>query len=130
MISTAGLVDRYEGSGQGCALQFRSFGGRYGFEGEIVTIDVIAGIGAVNGCQGATANGAVRDVAALRDLYIGGLEVGSNPYKFAKFGTGTREETLRFGGVTFRPGWWLVADEEGVLVWMIRSPSGDEADES
>ncbi len=159
MISTADLVDQYEGSVQSCELQFRSFGRRHRFAGEIVTVDciednvlvkqalqdpghgkvlvvdghgslrcalagdVIAGIGQDNGWEGIVIHGAVRDVAAMRELNLGVLALGSNPAKSAKRGTGTQDAAVRFGGVTFQPGWWLVADEDGVLVSANRLPS-------
>jgi regulator of ribonuclease activity A len=85
--------------------------------------DVIAGIGVANGWEGVVVNGAVRDVVALRHLELGVLALGSNPCKSAKEGTGVRGATLRFGGVTFQPGGWLVADEDGVLVSPRRLPS-------
>ena len=158
VLSTADLVDRYEGSVQCCELQFRSFGGRNRFAGEIVTVDciednvlvkqalqdtgqgkvlvvdghgslrcalvgdVIAGMGVVNGWEGVVIHGAVRDVAALRELDLGVLALGSNPAKSAKRGTGIEGAAVRFGGVTFQPGSWLVADEDGVLVSMNRLP--------
>jgi regulator of ribonuclease activity A len=78
--------------------------------------DVIAGIGAASGWEGLVIHGAVRDVAALRDLDLGLLALGSNPCKSAKLGNGTRGAAVRFGGVTFPPGGWLAADEDGVLV--------------
>lgn len=157
-------MDLYEGSVQSCELQFRSFGRRARFAGEIVTVDcvednvlvkqalqdpgrgkvlvvdghgslrsalagdVIAGIGQANGWEGIVIHGAVRDVAALRELDLGVLALGSNPAKSAKRGTGIRDSQVRFGGVTFQPGWWLVADEDGVLVSADRLPSGDGAD--
>ena len=158
MISTADLVDQYADSVQGCELQFRSYGRRNQFEGEIVTVDcmednvlvrqaleepgagkvlvveghgslrcalmgdVIAGLGTGNGWEGVVIHGAVRDVAALRELHLGVLALGSNPCKSSKLGSGTRGATLQFGGVTFPPGGWLVADEDGVLVSAKRLP--------
>ena len=152
VLSTADLVDQYEGSVQCCELQFRSFGRRNRFAGEVVTVDcvednvlvkqalqdpgqgkvlvveghgslrcalvgdVIAGMGLANGWEGIVIHGAVRDVAALRELDLGVLALGSNPAKSAKRGSGVRGAAVRFGGVTFQPGWWLVADEDGVLV--------------
>lgn len=162
VISTADLVDRYADSVQGCELQFRSFGARMRFQGEIVTVDcmednvllkqalqepgrgkvlvvdghgslrraligdVIAGIGVANGWEGVVIHGAVRDVAALRELPLGVLALGSNPCKSAKLGAGTSGAGLQFGGVTFQPGWWLAADEDGVLVSPSRLPADGE----
>ena len=78
--------------------------------------DVIAGLAADNGWAGVVVNGAVRDVAALRDLPLGALALGSNPRKSAKDGVGDRDVTVTFGGVDFVPGQRLWADEDGILV--------------
>ena len=53
---------------------------------------------------GVVIHGAVRDVAALRDLPLGALALGSNPRKSAKDGVGERDVPVAFGGVEFVPG--------------------------
>ncbi|MER7499393.1 ribonuclease E activity regulator RraA [Nonomuraea pusilla] len=78
--------------------------------------DVIAGIAAGNGWSGVVINGAVRDVAALRDLDLGVKALGSNPRKSGKLGTGERDVPVTFGGVTFHPGARLWSDDDGILV--------------
>jgi regulator of ribonuclease activity A len=78
--------------------------------------DVIAGLGADNGWAGLIINGAVRDVAALRTLDMGIKAIGSNPRKSAKAGTGSVDETVEFGGMTFEPGAHLVSDEDGIVI--------------
>ena len=42
--------------------------------------------------------------------------LGTNPRKSTKDGGGELDVPLDFGGVTFRPGAHLYADEDGVLV--------------
>lgn len=78
--------------------------------------DLIAGIAVANGWNGLVIRGAVRDVAALRDLGIGICALGTNPVKSAKLGTGTVDVVLSFGGATFAPGAMLYADEDGIIV--------------
>lgn len=78
--------------------------------------DLIAAAAVDNGWAGVVIHGAVRDVAALRELPLGVLALGSNPRKSAKDGVGEREVSLSFGGVDFVPGEHLWADEDGVLV--------------
>jgi regulator of ribonuclease activity A len=78
--------------------------------------DLIAGLARDNGWAGLVVNGAVRDVAALRELDIGIKALGSNPRKSAKEGTGAVDVPVAFGGVTFRPGRHLYSDEDGVVV--------------
>ena len=78
--------------------------------------DLIAASAVANGWAGVVVNGAVRDVAALRELPLGALALGSNPRKSAKEGAGERDATVSFGGVEFVPGQQLWADEDGILV--------------
>lgn len=78
--------------------------------------DFIAGLGASNGWAGMVVRGAVRDVVALRDLDFGLKALGSNPWRSTKTGAGVRDVPLRFGGVEFRPGDWLYADEDGIVL--------------
>ncbi|GAA4631413.1 ribonuclease E activity regulator RraA [Actinoallomurus vinaceus] len=78
--------------------------------------DMIAGSAVANGWAGVVINGAVRDVVALRELDLGIRALGSNPRKSAKDGTGEADVPVAFGGVEFRPGSWLYADEDGIAV--------------
>ncbi len=77
--------------------------------------DLIAAAAVANGWAGVVIHGAVRDVAAIRELPMGALALGSNPRKSAKDGVGEREVTVSFGGVDFVPGQTLWADEDGIL---------------
>jgi regulator of ribonuclease activity A len=61
-------------------------------------------------------HGAVRDVAALRDLPLGVKALGSNPRKSAKNGAGEVDVPVSFGGVTYRPGQRLWSDDDGIVV--------------
>ena len=78
--------------------------------------DVIASTAVENGWSGVVINGAVRDVAALRELDLGVKALGSNPRRSGKEGTGERDVPVAFGGVTFRPGAELFSDDDGILV--------------
>jgi regulator of ribonuclease activity A len=78
--------------------------------------DLIAASAVQHGWAGVIIHGAVRDVAALRDLPLGALALGSNPRKSAKAGAGERDVPVSFGGVDFVPGQRLWADEDGILV--------------
>ncbi|MFF0772806.1 ribonuclease E activity regulator RraA [Nonomuraea wenchangensis] len=78
--------------------------------------DVIAGIAVASGWAGVVINGAVRDVAALRDLDLGVKALGSNPRKSAKTGVGERDVPVTFGEAVFHPGAELFSDEDGILV--------------
>ncbi|GAA5058610.1 regulator of ribonuclease activity A [Thermocatellispora tengchongensis] len=78
--------------------------------------DVIAGMAVAGGWAGVVVNGAVRDVAALRELPLGVKALGSNPRRSAKDGAGERDVPVTFGGVTFHPGAELFSDDDGILV--------------
>ncbi|HEY8478227.1 MAG TPA: ribonuclease E activity regulator RraA [Spirillospora sp.] len=78
--------------------------------------DRIAAAAVANGWAGVVVNGAVRDVAALRELDLGVKALGSNPRKSAKDGVGEVDVPVAFGGVEFRPGDWLYSDEDGIVV--------------
>lgn len=60
--------------------------------------------------------GCVRDSAELATIDIGVFALGTNPLKSRKKGEGERDLTLHFGGVTWKPGTYVYADEDGVIV--------------
>lgn len=78
--------------------------------------DIIAGLAVDNGWSGVIINGAVRDVAALRELPVGIKAVGSNPRKSTKTGAGRRDIPIEFGGCRFTPGAQVVSDDDGIVV--------------
>ncbi|SDR87693.1 ribonuclease E activity regulator RraA [Agrococcus carbonis] len=78
--------------------------------------DMIAASAVANGWAGVVINGPVRDRTALAALDLGVKALGSNPRKSAKDGAGEADAVVSFGGVDFRPGAMLWADEDGVLV--------------
>lgn len=81
-----------------------------------LTGDVIAAAAVENGWAGLVINGAVRDSALLAELPLGIKALGTNPRKSSKAGTGAVDVVVGFGGVTFRPGDLLYADDDGVAV--------------
>jgi regulator of ribonuclease activity A len=78
--------------------------------------DIIGGLAVGNGWAGVIINGAVRDVAALRDLPVGIKALGSNPRKSGKTGAGERDVVLEFGNCRFTPGAEVVSDDDGIVV--------------
>ena len=76
----------------------------------------LAEIGVKNGWSGVLLNGCVRDVKDLRAAAIGIKALAAHPVKSGKRGDGARDVPVTFGGVTFRPGEMLYADEDGVIV--------------
>ena len=78
--------------------------------------DKIASIAYENGWSGLVINGMVRDVEELRDINIGIKAVGVHPMKSEKRGLGEIGVNLKFGGVTFLPGYFVYCDANGVIV--------------
>lgn len=76
----------------------------------------LAEIGVKNGWSGVLLNGCVRDVKDLRAAAIGIKALAAHPVKSGKKGEGSRNVVVTFGGVIFRPGEMLYADEDGVVV--------------
>lgn len=75
--------------------------------GEIAVRRKLAGV-IINGC--------VRDTAELADLDVGIFALGSNPLSSEKKGKGDHKITVTFGGITWNPGEYVYADEDGVIV--------------
>ncbi len=69
-----------------------------------------------NGWAGVLVNGCVRDVAELQVLAIGILALGSMPMPPDKRNEGQREVPVLVQGVWVRPGDWLYADADGVVL--------------
>ncbi len=78
--------------------------------------DMIAQSAVDAGWAGVIINGCVRDSVALSTMPLGVKALGTNPRKSAKEGAGSVDVSVEFGGVTFRPGAHLYADEDGILV--------------
>lgn len=78
--------------------------------------DLIASSAVQHGWSGVIIHGAIRDRRAIGTLALGVKALGSNPRTSAKDGVGEQDVEVSFGGVVFRPGARLWADEDGVLV--------------
>ena len=78
--------------------------------------DMIAQLAVDNGWAGVVIHGCVRDSAVIATMPLGVKALGTNPRKSGKEGTGEVDVDVVFGGVRFRPGARLHADEDGVLV--------------
>ncbi|MDV6288035.1 hypothetical protein R2F25_09150 [Streptomyces sp. UP1A-1] len=65
---------------------------------------------------GLVLHGAVRDSATLAGLRLGIKALGAIPRKSAKEGAGAVDVAVTFGGVTFRPGDVLHADDDGIAL--------------
>lgn len=71
---------------------------------------------AKNGWAGIVVDGAVRDLAELQASGIGVKALALMPMRSVKRGEGQRDLSVRIQGVPVRPGDWLYADEDGIVV--------------
>ena len=78
--------------------------------------DLLAAMAVQNGWQGVLINGCVRDVEILKNMELGVRALNCYPLKSNKRGEGQLNLTVRFAGVSFVPGQYLYADENGIVV--------------
>ncbi|MGH8822538.1 MAG: ribonuclease E activity regulator RraA [Rhodoferax sp.] len=71
---------------------------------------------AKNGWAGVVIDGCVRDVAELAPLQVGIRALAAIPMPPDKRGEGQRDVPVRIQGVWVRPGDWLYADEDGIVI--------------
>jgi regulator of ribonuclease activity A len=69
-----------------------------------------------NGWSGVIVNGCIRDCSEIAATAIGVKALHTSPRRSAKTGAGQRDVSLRFAGVSFRPGAYLYSDEDGLIV--------------
>ena len=77
--------------------------------------DMLAEKAVKNGWAGIIMYGCVRDVDVLTELELGVQALGSHPMKSLKKGIGEVGIDVTFGGVTFRQGQYVYADNNGVI---------------
>ncbi len=78
--------------------------------------DQMAALAKKNGWTGAIVNGCVRDSADVAGIEIGLKALATHPRRSFKKGVGDRDIPVRFADVTFTPGHYVYADEDGVIV--------------
>lgn len=78
--------------------------------------DMLAEKAVKNGWEGLIIYGCIRDVDAIMELELGVQALGSNPLKTEKRDIGDVNVEIKFGGVTFVPGHYVYADNNGVIV--------------
>jgi len=69
-----------------------------------------------NDWAGLVIHGAVRDSFEIDKMPVGVKALGTAPRRGERTGIGEIDVPVHFGGVTFCPGRWLVADDDGVIV--------------
>ena len=78
--------------------------------------DMLAEKAAQNGWEGIIVYGCVRDVDVLAQTDLGIQALASHPMKTDKRDIGDLNVVVTFGGVTFRPGAFVYADNNGIIV--------------
>lgn len=78
--------------------------------------DRLAELAVSNGWAGIVVNGCIRDAAAIAGLDIGVKALNTNPRRPGEDNTGRRGVDVSFAGIVFRPGEYLYADLDGVVV--------------
>ena len=78
--------------------------------------DLIAASAVKNGWAGVIIYGCIRDVDAIRAMSLGVQALNTIPLKTEKRGIGDLNVAVTFGGVTFNPGEFVYADNNGVIV--------------
>ncbi|MGV0954491.1 MAG: ribonuclease E activity regulator RraA [Fluviibacter sp.] len=78
--------------------------------------DQLAAMAVKNGWEGVVVYGCIRDSAAINQMPLGVRALNTHPLKTVKKNVGERDVPVSFGGVILKPGEWLCADEDGVIV--------------
>ena len=78
--------------------------------------DMLAEKAAENGWEGLIIYGCIRDVDVIRQTKLGVQAISTHPRKTEKRGIGDLNIPVTFGGITFVPGQYVYADNNGVIV--------------
>ena len=78
--------------------------------------DMLAGMAKENGWSGIVVNGCIRDSVEIATIDVGVKALNTLPLKSIKRGEGQKQIPVHFAGITFKPGDFLYADEDGLIV--------------
>ena len=78
--------------------------------------DILADMGVKNGWNGIIMNGLIRDSFEISQMPIGVMALGMHPEKSEKKNIGDIDTEISFSGVTFKPGDWVYADHDGIVL--------------
>lgn len=78
--------------------------------------DQLAELAVRNAWAGVVVYGCIRDSEAIGRLPLGVKALATHPLKSIKRGEGQRDIPVRFAGIQFRPGAWLYADGDGLIL--------------
>ncbi|MBD8495622.1 ribonuclease E activity regulator RraA [Pseudomonas syringae] len=78
--------------------------------------DLLAGQAASNGWEGVLVYGCIRDVDIIAQTELGVQALASHPMRSVRRNVGDVDVPVTFAGVTFHPGHYLYADNNGVII--------------
>ncbi|MEZ4268284.1 MAG: ribonuclease E activity regulator RraA [Myxococcota bacterium] len=78
--------------------------------------DRVAALARDSGWAGLIVWGCIRDSRAIAEIPVGLKALATNPRRSPKHGAGQANVPVTFAGVTFHPGEFVYADEDGLLV--------------
>ena len=78
--------------------------------------DNLAELAIKNNWAGIIVNGCIRDIQILRHMNLGIYALGSCPKKSNKNGKGQINATFSVDEVDIKPGYWIYADQNGILI--------------
>lgn len=87
--------------------------------------DRLARLAEKNGWAGIIVYGCIRDSAEIADIPIGVQAVATHPRRSDKRGEGEVDTTVRIAGMPIRPGNWIYADSDGIVIAPERLPLDD-----
>jgi regulator of ribonuclease activity A len=78
--------------------------------------DQLAALAVKNGWAGIVVWGCIRDSAAIGTMDLGVFALATHPKKTVKKNLGDTQVPVSFAEIEFRPGDWLYADADGLIV--------------
>lgn len=78
--------------------------------------DMLAGFAIDNDWAGIILYGMVRDSFDISQMPVGVMALGTHPKKSEKKDVGDIDTDISFSGVTFKPGDWIYADHDGIVL--------------
>lgn len=78
--------------------------------------DQMATLAQQNGWAGVVIHGCIRDAEEVAKIPVGVKALSTCPRRSKKEGRGTTNRPVHFAGITFRPGQYLYADRDGIIV--------------
>jgi len=78
--------------------------------------DQLAALAVKNNWSGIVVWGCIRDSYAISNMGLGVFALATHPLKTVKKNLGDADIPVEFAGIVFRPGDWLYADEDGLIV--------------